>query len=336
MTVLRRLLLLVVIVVGAAPTARARDIFSTQRDPIPPEVERTYVKGLRCLVSTQRPNGCWGDSYGSQPGVVGLALMAMLAHGEDPNFGPYKEPIKKAIDFILSHANKTNGYIGSSMYNHGFATLALAESYGTVNDPRIGPALQQAVDFLLTVQKSNSMGAWRYSPSSADADTTVSGACLVALMAARNAGILVPEEAIKKALNFYRNCQSGDGGFGYTNAGGSNAPRSAIGALVFCLAKKKDTDTFKRALNYIKAVAMSGEGGYYQGYHFYNLYYMSQAVFQGNPKGWDQWNQVNVKRLQTTQQADGSWTGSYGVSFSTAAALLSMALNYRFLPIYER
>ena len=67
------------------------------------------------------------------------------------------------------------------MYNHGFATLALAESYGAVNDDRLGPALQKAVRLILTSQEANPTKAWRYSPDARDADTTVSGAQMVAL-----------------------------------------------------------------------------------------------------------------------------------------------------------
>ncbi|MBT6849795.1 MAG: squalene--hopene cyclase, partial [Opitutae bacterium] len=48
------------------------------------------------------------------------------------------------------------------------------------------------------------------------------------------------------------------------------------------------------------------------------------------------WNSKNVKRLLATQSEDGSWNGNYGKAFSTSAALLSLALNYRYLPIYER
>ena len=50
----------------------------------------------------------------------------------------------------------------------------------------------------------------------------------------------------------------------------------------------------------------------------------------------DEWNAANVKSLTTTQADDGSWNGQLGPSFSTAMSLLSVALNYRLLPIYER
>jgi hypothetical protein len=33
---------------------------------------------------------------------------------------------------------------------------------------------------------------------------------------------------------------------------------------------------------------------------------------------------------------EGGWNGNYGTTFSTSSALLSLALNYRYLPIYER
>ena len=105
------------------------------------------------------------------------------------------------------------------MYNHGFSTLALAEAYGQVQDERIGPALQKAVDLILSSQSQNPNGAWRYAPDSPDADTTVSGAQMVALFAARNAGIGVPDAAIQKALRFFAECQTPDGGHRLHRAG---------------------------------------------------------------------------------------------------------------------
>lgn len=301
---------------------------------VPSSVENMYRKGLQYLVSKQNKNGAWQDNYGTQPGVIGLCVVAMLAHGDDPNHGPYAVNIKKAINALLASANKTNGYMGSSMYNHGFATLALAEAYGAVRDDRIGPALQKAVKLILTSQSNNPYKAWRYSPNGRDADTTVSGACLVALLAASNAGIKVPEKAIKNALTYYETCQGNDGGFGYTSPGGSNLARTAIGALCYSLAGKKKSNVYKKAKGYLLNNAASRRRS---SYYFYYLYYGSQAFFHiPEAKAWNNWNKINIKTLQTLQGPDGGWTGSHGRSFSTASALLSLALNYRFLPIYER
>ena len=72
------------------------------------------------------------------------------------------------------------------------------------------------------------------------------------------------------------------------------------------------------------------------GYPYYYEYYASQALFQSDLKTWNEWNQRNLKRLTTAQTSEGAWEGQNGAAFSTSAALLSLALNCRFLPIYER
>ena len=104
--------------------------------------------------------------------------------------------------------------MGNAMYHHGFAMLGLAEAYGAVDDrslwpdgkgPRsIGQALELAVRAAITSQKKNPLGALAYSPDSTDADTSVSGAVFVGLLAARNAGIEVPDESIDKAIAYYK------------------------------------------------------------------------------------------------------------------------------------
>ncbi len=315
--------------------SQARELLpSTSSATVSTDVEMMYQKGLAFLTKTQAKEGGWNDSYGRNPGVAGLAITAMLASGEDPNHGKYAMNISKGLDFIFTSTNKTNGFIGNSMYNHGFATLALAEAYGEMEDERIGPALRQAINLILTSQADNPLSAWRYSPTSRDADTTVSGAVLVALFAAANAGIEVPDNSISKALKYYETCQSPDGGFGYSSAGGSNIPRTAIGALVFALAGKRESTAFKRAAAYLTSNTHSSQ---MESYYFYSIYYASQAFFHsGSQERWDKWNTVNIKTLKNLQREDGSWHGPYGGSFSTSAALLSLALNYRFLPIYER
>lgn len=327
----RKSTLCMLLCLSIAASVSAQDILSYHGDPVPDEIESIYIKGLDYLVKTQTDNGAWGGQHGTEPGVVGLAVLAMLAHGEDPNFGPYSEPIGKGLEYILQSANDSNGYIGTTMYNHGFATLALAEAYGSVKDPRLGPALEKAVKLILTSQAENPFGGWRYSPTHNDADSTVSGAQMVALFAARNAGIAVPDKAIKKGLDFFRSVQGGDGGFGYTSVGSTSAPRSAIGTLVLALADQKNTSEFKSAFRNLQQINLQS-----QNYMYYYLYYASQAFFHGDMNAWRKWNSKQTKQLAETQLADGSWNGQQGPAFSTAASLLCLAVNYRFLPIYER
>lgn len=299
-------------------------------ETIPPSLERMYLRGLDFLVSTQKEDGAWEDSYGRNAGVVGMAVLAMLAHGDDPEFGPYNQSIRRGLNFILEQQNDENGYIGQSMYNHGFSTLALAEAYGTVDDKRLGPALKKAVDLILTSQKGNPQGAWRYNPTSTDADTTVTGAQLVALIAARNAGLKVPDVALEKGIRFLEQCQDATGGIGYSGPGGPNAARTAIGVVVMALAKQQDTKEWRAAASY-----MASAGGQ-QDYFQYYLYYAAQAYFRMSSRLWEEWNSRNVAQLRETQGDDGRWNGQFGETFGTAASLLSIALNYRFLPIYER
>ena len=304
----------------------------TVGEPVPAEVEKMYKKGLDYLVKNQQPNGTWGnDYYSREPGVVGLAILAILAHGEDPNFGPFAKTIKRAVDYLLKQQNSSTGMIGSSMYNHGFATLALAETYGALNEDKLGPALEKAVKLLLSSQARNPYNSWRYSPSGRDADTTAAGACMVALFAARNAGVAVPQAALEKGMDYYKRCQSADGGFGYTSPGGSNSPRTAIGTLVYALGKKKKSLVWKQALEYLKKRGYQSDH-----YYYYYVYYMPQALFQSDIEQWKKWNKINIQALKARQSSSGAWSGSHGVVFSTSSALLSLALNYRFLPIYER
>jgi len=46
--------------------------------------------------------------------------------------------------------------------------------------------------------------------------------------------------------------------------------------------------------------------------------------------------QVADRQLKSTQQPDGSIQGQFGAPLGTSFALLALALNYKFLPIYER
>ncbi len=306
-----------------------------------------YTRGLDFLVKTQQPDGAWPSGYGH--GISGICLTAFLANGEDPNYGPHSLVIRRALRGLIESQDPRTGYIPNSMYCHGFGMLALAESYGAVDESQlwpndadaarkrsIGQALELAVRCAVTSQKRNQAGGWRYSPQDTNADTSVSGAVLVGLLAARNAGIEVPDECIDRALEYYRSSTGDNGVVAYTGGMGGmgeSMNRSSIATLVYAIGKRKDWKEYQATLGYIAGKLEHQESGY----PYYFRYYMSQALFQGDFDAWTKWKRENTRILKTMQQDDGSFLGGHGgPQYATAMALLSLALDYRFLPIYER
>ena len=319
---------------------------------VPPAVRSINDRSLRYLVNTQLDDGSWPGSRNGA-GITGICVMALMASGEDPDYGPYAPSIRKALRNMISKQDTRSGYMGTSghasMYHHGFATLALSEAYGAVNEDllwkdsnipasrrrTISDALELAVRCALTAQEKNPWGAWRYSPTARDADTTVAGTVLMGILGARNAGIEIPNEAVNKALNFFQTCTIRGGGVSYTPSGshGDGLTRSAIATLVYAIGKRKDTPEYKATSEYIKRRANYNVGNHYM---FYTLYYMAQALFQSDLETWQAWNLRTIERLQKMQQPDGSFNSSYGKAYGTGMAVLTLALNYRLLPIYER
>src|SRR5260370_37132243 len=104
-----------------------------------------------------------------------------------------------------------------------------------------------AVRAAITSEQRNSFGAWRYSPSANDADTSVSGAVFVGLLAARNAGIEVPDDAINKAVAYFKSMTAPSGFVGYSGGMGGFGEaqaRSSIAAAVYAVARPKARPEF--------------------------------------------------------------------------------------------
>ncbi|MFM8286169.1 MAG: squalene--hopene cyclase [Planctomycetaceae bacterium] len=313
-------------------------------EAVPRDVREMYDRGLQFLASQQQESGEWpGGDTG--PGHTGLCLLAFLASGEDPNFGLYASQVRKALRVIIKEQNAQTGYLGNSMYHHGFGMLALAEAYGVVDERTLWPtgepprslvqALELAVRAAITSQKKNPLGAWRYSPDSNDADTSVAGAVLVGMLATRNAGLEVPDEAIDRALGYFQKMTSGSGQVAYSGLGfDDSVARVSIGSLVHSIARRKDVKEYDLMAAYLKArlEQMTADN-----WAEYTRYYQAQALFQADFEDWQKWNKLLIRQLKQMQQGNGSFRGTMGgEALDTSLSLLALALNYRFLPIYER
>jgi hypothetical protein len=199
------------------------------------------------------------------------------------------------------------------------------------DDPRVGPALKKAVGLIVSSQ--NRLGGWRYDVGSTDADTTVTGAQMVALRAAANAGIEVPVETVQRGVAYLKRCHCPGGGFGYTGADSANAARSGIGLLVLSLSGEFQSPETKDTADWLLANGSRDRDSY----GYYASYYCSQAMFQAGGRYWQGTNETLVPWIRAAQQADGSWQdGACGVTCGTAMALLAMEVNYNLLPIYQR
>jgi hypothetical protein len=338
-------LLTAFLVAAVAPLA-AQDPSVRLGGEIPAEVDTIYERGLAYLSRTQGEDGTWRSR--SEHGITGICLMAFLASGEDPNYGAHRHHIKAGLRAIIEGQERDTGFIPNSMYHHGFAMLALAEAYGAVDEATlwegteaddvrqsIATTLEKAIALAVTAQKANRWGGWRYSPTSTDADTSVTGSVLMGLLACRNAGLAVPDATIEDALKYMQRNTASSGFVAYSGGiggGGESMARSAVATLVYAVGHKRDTEEFKNALGHISERLDHRETAHT--HYFY--YYMAQALFQGNPETWDRWNRAHASMLSEQQAPDGSFPGSYGEAYGTAMSLLSLALNYRFLPIYER
>ncbi len=327
-------------------TAVAQVVPTFPTENILRDVQSMTDRGLAYLLKTQNADGTWINGSDEGAGTTALGLLAFLSSGEDPNFGIYHVGVRNSLRSLIRSQPADTGYLGPSMYHHGFAMLALAEAYGAVderdlwngddgrNARGIGEALELAVRCALTSQKQNPLGAWRYSPTAKDADTSVSGAVMMGLLAARNAGIEVSDEAIERGLDYFISMTSSDGSVGY--AGGNNGfsesnARSAIACLVFAIARRQDLPEYQATEKYVRRHLDQSTG-----WIEYAWYYQSQALFQVDANAWQQWNATLVRKLKSRQTSDGSFAGDLGNANSTSMSILSLALNYRFLPIYER
>ena len=331
-------------------TAQAQDA-KAPTEPAPPALDEIKItervnaattRALDYIASKQRPDGGWANNNA----INGFTLLAFLGRGHTPGRGPYKEVLEKGKKFLLSTQQPTGYTSFSSMYEHGMATLAMAEMYGMDPDPELEEKTRKAVDLIVKIQ--GNLGGWNYAPSPADGDLSVSVMQIVAMRAASNAEVPVPQTAIKKAITYVRGKANPSGpGYGYAGPGPGTPQTSAAGALSMQLLGQYNDPQIERTLAWLSAIKpdWSGAGGV--SYFYYFHYYAIQAYYQAGGKEWNEWHPRVRELLLKNQNKDGSWDVPPGSAeanlvtpeskvYSTAIATLVLNIYKHFLPAYQR
>jgi uncharacterized protein YfaS (alpha-2-macroglobulin family) len=302
-------------------------------------------KGLEFLLKTQSADGSW-DSDGEGGRAVActsLALMAFMSKAQFPGFGPHAKQLDRGKNWLLKHAKeRPDGYLGTVMYEHGLATLALSEMWGMTRDSKDDDAIQKALEAAVdvTVRSQNPGGGWRYQPQAdGGEDTSCTQTVFHALASARQAGIMVPNETITKVVKYFKFAQNAEtGGFCYAPHGNANVSIPCTAGGVYCamLAGQRDSEMVAAALRYLKQQSpgiMNGGGHYY-----YMHYYAIQAMVQAGDEHYAEWYPLIRDALIVRQKPDGSWGGGKNgsASYESSMAIIILATPHRYIPIYQR
>jgi hypothetical protein len=345
---------------GVALLTQAADTGPKSTDDlVTPDAQAAIDHGLSYLATRlQGPDGSFNDGRNGSgnTGITALAALALMCGGHHAGRGRYGKAVAKAAEYVIARgrANKTTGYLANSdtldghtaMYQHGFAALFLSEIHGTFPDAdrrsRGRDMLEKAV--ALTVKAQNQAGGWRYTPAPGQDDVSVTVAQLMALRAAKNAGVYVDKAVVDKAVGYIKDCQQKlDGGFAYIKGqSGSLFPRSAAAVVGLYSAGIYDGDYIDRGLKYISQFRPRGDrngpAAIRPEHYYYGHYYAALAMWTAGGNYWNDWfPAIRGELLLRREQVSSVWDDRiFGTAYATAMACIILQLPNNYLPIMQK
>ncbi len=336
---------------AAAVRAAPANVPDVRPAMITAPAEQTIAAARGYLARTQSRDGSWrsGSYRGAYPcAMTSLAGLALMAGGNTPVEGKYAPNVRKAVDYVLSSADRQSGLIARAgeeqrpMYGHGFAMLFLAEAYGMERDVRRQQRIRSVLEgaIRLTGRSQSKAGGWYYGPDSNNDEGSVTVTQIQGLRACRNAGIKVPRQIIDDACGYIEASANPDGGIRYRarNQGNSLPAITAAAVAVMYNAGEYEHPVALGALKYLRQrMAKQGPARAFGGHKFYSLLYASQAMYLTREEHWREFFPPVRDDLVSSQNPDGSWQGDgVGTTYGTAIGLLILQLPYQYLPILQR
>jgi hypothetical protein len=344
----------------AAPPTRA----DNGAEFITPDTQAAIDRGLTSLAQAQGADGSFADrGGGTAAGISGLCGLALMAAGHQPGRGKYGKYVSRTVDYVTGLGGGANnpGFLTadagfgrlvtqpSAMYSHGFASLFLAEVCGMVPDParqkKVRAALEQATAFAVAAQ--NKEGGWRYEPRASVADVSVTVAIMMALRAARNAGVFVRKKTILDGADYIRGCQLADGGFTYFKAQGFSQFARTAAAIVGLYSasiperEEENARAVERGLRYLQQFIPGRQFNQREippQHYYYGQYYAALAMWTAGGEYWRTWfPAVRDELLARARANGGTWTDQFhGSAYATAMSLIVLQLPNNYLPILQK
>lgn len=328
------------------------------KDATSQRVDEAMKRAAGFFLEKQDPKtGAIHENMRNEVTMTALSLLALAAMGHQPaDVTPEGEAMKRGLDFILRPENQDpRGYFGktdgSRMYGHGIITLTLAEMLGMGADEkqdallreRVRKAIQLILDAQRMPKNDANRGGWRYTPDAADSDMSVTCWQVMALRAAKNAGMDVPKESIDLAIRYIKGLydpgdrKGGMAGFGYSGRG-REISTTAEGLLALQVCGDYDSNEVKTTGERLLKQGLKNDERWF----YYTAYYYAQGMYQRGDKYATEGKKVIADVLLPLQSQQGWWEGRGGEErqggkiYATAMSVLALSVKNHFLPIYQR
>ncbi len=283
----------------------------------PAGAKAALKKVLDFLAKNQTKRGNWGkeDMIGTSPTVmVSYAALALMASGSTMSSGPYKDNVKKAVDWTVKNictAPTAKGpWKPKPNWKYAIGGLLLCEAYAENKDPAIAKKIREVVVFLEKNQEATG-GYGHFHPGPCESGytelTAVSVWAVATLGMAKQLGIEMDETKYTKARDYLVKCSRG-GPMRYSHCNGANPCPGRTGGgmlgLAMCGMKPKNKHMKKMASYMQKAMKRMEYGHALPAIHFVAG---AAGSIQFSEKLWDLYVVHNFPKLIAAQKPDGSF-----------------------------
>ncbi|MEM1067429.1 MAG: DUF4159 domain-containing protein [Planctomycetota bacterium] len=167
-------------------------------------VQRSISRGITYLRKGQNGRGGWEEYGGQSCGLSALCTLALLNAGV-----PREDPvIVKAMRYL-------RGFEPKETYSVSLQTLVYCQLGAAGDLPRIRRNVKRLVSEQIKAGRADRIGSWNYGNGIGSGDPSNAQFAILALGAAQDRGVEVPEEVFRSAMKYWVDRQLGNGGWSY-------------------------------------------------------------------------------------------------------------------------